>query len=351
MKINTIGLTLQSLADKLDKDGVHFVGLSGGKDSGACAALAKYAGVHAVYFFCDTGHEKPETLAYIDELEVALGQPIIKLRKTYTAEEWAAKRDQVQKAWSQWYTPALRSKRAKEMAVREMYPPVGGVTLQTALETLRPSGDTFRDNLVFHGTMPHKTGKFCSLELKTEMAWRHISDYLNTKHDGEEVYWWSGVRAQESAQRAELHPLEECELDPSGYTTSLRPIIDLTHDDVFAMCDYVGIPLNPLYKRGDKRVGCGECFEANKRAIRNSFTRDPALLDRTLWLEHEVGKVNRRSIQRGLSYVPFFRESYRLKQYNNWASAAQIFEWSMSGRGSGGDIITNSCDSIYGLCE
>lgn len=342
---------LDKLAAQLDPDGVHFIGLSGGKDSAACAALAKYAKVNAVYLFCDTGHEKPETIAYLKRLEASLGQPIITLRKVITAEDFAAKRVKVAKAWREWYSPPLRSKAARALNVREMYPPVTEERITEALKVLHPSADIFRDVLVYHGTMPHKTGKFCSLELKTEQAWAHIQSYLDTEHEGSEVYWWSGVRAQESPSRALLPASEECKLDESGYTTSLRPIVGLVHEEVFKICDYVGVPTNPLYTQGDKRVGCGECFEANKRAIRNSFTRSPALLHRTIMLEKEVAKVNRRSIQRGLDYVPFFREAYRLKQYGNWASAAEVYQWSLTGRGSGEEILTTSCDSIYGLCE
>lgn len=342
---------IKKLSENIDREGVHIIGVSGGKDSGACIALATYLKLNAVFLFCDTGHEKMETLSYLHSLDAFTQRPIVHLKKEVTEEQFKAKRDRISSEWREWYVPQLRTKASKALGVRHMYPPVPEEKIKEALALLHPTGDAFRDLLVLHGTMPQKTGKFCSLELKTELAWDYISEYLDSSHEGEEVFWWSGVRAQESPVRAGLPISEPCGMDGSGYVTSLRPILDLTHEQVFELCEYVGVPHNPLYTQGDKRVGCGECFEANKRAIRNSFTRAPYLLYRTKMLEEVVAKVNRRAIQLNKKYVPFFREAYRLKQYDNWASAEQVFEWSKQGRGSGEEIIINSCDSVYGLCE
>jgi 3'-phosphoadenosine 5'-phosphosulfate sulfotransferase (PAPS reductase)/FAD synthetase len=332
-----------------DKDAVHFIGMSGGKDSALCVALAEYAGLNFKAFTCDTHHEKPETYAYLRSLHT----PITVLTKHTTEDDFKARRANVRKAWAQWYYPQLGSARAREMDVHMAYPPVVGTALDTALEALRPTGDAFRDRLVIHGTMPQKTGKFCSLEMKTEIAWDFISDYLNGEHQGEDVYWWSGVRSQESKSREGLNVLADCNRDSSGYVKTFLPIYELTHDEVFGLLKYLNYPVNELYTKGDRRVGCGECFEANKQSIRNSFTRDPSALERILWLEREVATVNRRAIQLGCSYVPFFREAYRLGQYGNWASASQVFEWSKTKRG--GKVVDDTyritlCDSVYGLC-
>ncbi len=142
-------------------------------------------------------------------------------------------------------------------------------------------------------------------------------------------------------------------MDASGYVQNYRPIYHLTHDEVFAILKYMGLPVNPLYMRGDKRVGCNECFESNKAAIRNTFTRDPQALERIEYLEREVAKVHRLSAQFGKDYVPFFREAYRLGRYGNWASARQVFEWSKTKTGSTerAHIKISACDSVYGLCD
>lgn len=336
-----------------DPDAVHYIGVSGGKDSVACLALAEFAGVRYTGLVCDTHHEKAATYRYLQELSDVLPGRLKTLTRITSEEEFAAKRVYLRREWRKWTSPALRSKPAKELGVRVMLPPVAEEDITRALAALWPTGDAFRDRLVLHGTMPHITGKFCSLELKTELAWSEIEGFLSSDHNGENVYWWSGVRAQESPRRARLPVCEPCALDRSEYVQSFRPILSLSHDQVFMIAKYMGLPTNPLYLRGDARVGCNECFESGKRAIRNTFTRDPEALARVERLERDVAVVSRRAVQEGREYVPFFREAYRLRQYDCWASARQVFEWSQTTRGGvrrGAPLVVTSCDSIYGLC-
>ncbi|ANO58056.1 phosphoadenosine phosphosulfate reductase [Shewanella phage SFCi1] len=331
----------------------HFIGLSGGKDSTACAAVAEYAGVEYTAFVCDTGHEKPVTLQYLDDLRKALSGEVVTLQKKTTLAEFERRRAYIREEWSQWRIPDLRSKARKALGVRQMQPPVPAPFIERACATLTPTGDAFLDVLLVHGTMPQKRGKFCSLELKTELAWGElIQPYLDGPHDGEDVVWWSGVRAEESVARQGLAVYEPCGMDESGYVFNFRPIYHLKHEDVFQIMQYMGLPWNPAYQLGDKRVGCNECFEANKSAIRNSFTRDPSGLDTIERWEREVAKVPRFAVQNGISHVPFFREAYRLERYGNWATAREVFEWSQTKRGSTekSDLTITSCDSVYGLC-
>jgi len=51
----------------------HILGLSGGKDSTALAILLHKEIPAMEYFFCDTGHELPETKSYLKLIEAILG--------------------------------------------------------------------------------------------------------------------------------------------------------------------------------------------------------------------------------------------------------------------------------------
>jgi hypothetical protein len=66
----------------------HICGISGGKDSSALAVYMRDRVPQMEYFFCDTGAELPETYAYLDKLETALGKPIERLNARKGFDHW-----------------------------------------------------------------------------------------------------------------------------------------------------------------------------------------------------------------------------------------------------------------------
>lgn len=66
----------------------HICGISGGKDSSALAVYLRDRVPQMEYFFCDTGAELPETYAYLDKLETALGKPIQRLNARKGFDHW-----------------------------------------------------------------------------------------------------------------------------------------------------------------------------------------------------------------------------------------------------------------------
>ena len=58
----------------------HVLGISGGKDSAALAIYMRDRVPEMEYFFTDTGAEVPETIEFLDLLEVYLGKPIARLQ-------------------------------------------------------------------------------------------------------------------------------------------------------------------------------------------------------------------------------------------------------------------------------
>ena len=76
----TVQEALEGLADP---EVLHIINISGGKDSAALAVHVKerYPRIHeaALYLFCDTGTELPETYEYLRRLEAFLGKPVQRL--------------------------------------------------------------------------------------------------------------------------------------------------------------------------------------------------------------------------------------------------------------------------------
>jgi 3'-phosphoadenosine 5'-phosphosulfate sulfotransferase (PAPS reductase)/FAD synthetase len=66
----------------------HVLGISGGKDSAALAIFLRDRVPEMEYFFCDTGHELPETYEYLVRLEAFLGKPIARLNSERAFDYW-----------------------------------------------------------------------------------------------------------------------------------------------------------------------------------------------------------------------------------------------------------------------
>jgi hypothetical protein len=66
----------------------HVLSLSGGKDSSALAVYLRDRVRDLQYVFCDTGKELQETYDFLDDLEVYLGKPIIRLSDERGFDHW-----------------------------------------------------------------------------------------------------------------------------------------------------------------------------------------------------------------------------------------------------------------------
>ncbi len=71
--------------------------------------------------------------------------------------------------------------------------------------------------------------------------------------------WLTGIRAEQSANRQEMHPAE---WDAGHQLVKVHPLFDWT----WAQCwDFVranGIPVNPLHQQGFVSIGCAPCTRA-----------------------------------------------------------------------------------------
>ena len=199
---------------------VCFISVSGGKDSTLCLALAleKYRGTDTpvIPVFADTCWEHPATYQYLEQLEEFFG---IKIHRVSGFKGGL---------------PAL-----------------------------------IRKNTIF----PSPRRRFCTQLLKTEPQRKFYEQfYFNFPFEVAEV--WQGIRRDESVRRRNTEDF----LLPAGERTRfgevypfhiyfLYPIKDLTERQVFEELRKRGIPLNPLYAQGFRRVGCYPCFLSKKDII------------------------------------------------------------------------------------
>jgi 3'-phosphoadenosine 5'-phosphosulfate sulfotransferase (PAPS reductase)/FAD synthetase len=183
------------------------------------------------FVVADTGHEHPDTLGHLQLLAVKLGQPIETVRGPYTFLELAKKKR----------------------------------------------------------VFPSTKSRFCTTELKV----KPMAEYVHGLQDsGEEVVVALGIRADESPSRSRMR---EWEPTSEAYDSPLwRPILRWTSEDVFECHRRHDMPPNPLYLRGQGRVGCWPCIMATKENLRAAFSDDPDLLGRLQEYEQEVAEVSPR---------------------------------------------------------
>jgi phosphoadenosine phosphosulfate reductase len=72
--------------------------------------------------------------------------------------------------------------------------------------------------------------------------------------------WVTGVRREQSATRAQAQPVE---IDTAnGGIAKISPILEWTHEDIWAYIKSHKLPYNPLHDRGFPSIGCAPCTRA-----------------------------------------------------------------------------------------
>ena len=309
------------------------VHVSGGKDSTACALLAieRFPDADIRLVHADVGNEHPITEEYVREyLPKALGVPVEIVKADFT--------------------DAIDRKGAKlqkiidgESEAREYKYPWTPESAARALESLHPTGTPFLDMCLSRGVFPSRRRQFCTSELKIQPMMEWLDDLLQQGH---EVASWQGVRADESASRANL---SEGEVVGGGYSI-FRPILRWSAQEAI---DYVlskGVRLNDLYLMGQSRVGCMPCVNSSKSSLKEIAARFPEVIDRIEEWEALVAESSRPGV------AAFFHSGLlpdgSLKHPNIRAKV----EWSKTSRGGSQYSLLDgieplACSSAYGLCE
>lgn len=217
------------------------------------------------------------------------------------------------------------------------------------VETIKPPLD-FYELAKKKGRFPSVKARFCTQELKIFPSQRYI---LGLMHDGAKVLLMTGVRASESAKRAEL---PEFEWDNFYACDIYRPLLHWSIEDVWAMLAKYSIPRNPLYDFGAKRVGCLPCIMSRKSEIRMIAKNFPERIDMIRQAELETGKV---STFYPRTFVPLSHRSREIVTKDgetmNVPTIDDVVDWSKTARGGMNYNFDfdgpTMCSSNLGACE
>lgn len=206
------------------KDEHIVLGMSGGKDSTACALLLEKNGIKFDRVFMDTGWEHPALYDYIkDVLEPRFGKVHI-----------------------------LRS---------HLYP------------------DGLEQMIRKKGFFPTHNRRFCTKELKLYP----LKKYIRAIDDS--VISVAGIRKEESPKRSRM---SKWEFDKGLLVDVFRPLLDYSFDDIIRMHQEADIAPNPLYLQGAERVGCFPCIFARKSEIDQVSRLWPERIDQIEKLEADL---------------------------------------------------------------
>lgn len=308
--------------------------VSGGKDSTAMLLLAIENSVNNLHpVFADTGHEHPAVYEYLDYLEQQLGLTIERLVADFSVQI-AHKREVVQTKW--------RAEGVSEQVI------------ETALSVLQPTGIPFLDLCLWKGRFPSSHARFCTEHLKRDPINAWIETLLTDAETGE-VFSWQGVRAEESAARANLAELEEDAKRPGLW--HYRPILGWTAAEVFDFHRKHGVNWNRLYEQGMGRVGCMPCINTNKAELRQIAQRFPEEIDRVRQWEHLVSKASKRQSATFFTATMDPTVSANDQISPETHGIDRTIAWSKTSHGGRQfDLIATSapaigCASVYGLCD
>lgn len=316
----------------------HVVSYSGGKDSTALLGLAlgHCQREHVIVLAADTGNEHALTLRHWEDTERALGIEIVRLKADFS-EQIRRKRMFIARDQRTGRDENGRRKRWTNKAKRR------------ALAVLHPTGNPFLDLCLWKGRFPSRKAQFCTEELKRNII---VSYQLDLIDDGWGVVSWQGVRRDESLNRRHVKKIER--IGPRLW--AFRPLVDRTALEVFAYCAARGLPINPLYLQGMKRVGCMPCINVGKDELREIAARFPEYIDERAEWERLVSAASKRGYSTFLNHTNR-PDNMRVDEIFAREKIDSVVEWAKTSRGGRQyDLLAfasnpSGCSSAYGLCE
>ena len=121
---------------------------------------------------------------------------------------------------------------------------------------------------------PGVKSRFCTIELKIKPTQNLITRLRARGWD--KIVMCSGVRGAESFERSKL-----VEREPKDdLIEEWRPLLKWSLSDIWAIHKRHGVPPNPLYAMGARRVGCYPCIMSRKQEIAVASVQSPETFDR-----------------------------------------------------------------------
>ena len=366
----------------MDKSKIrHVVNLSGGKDSTATLIVAMETITdhsRIIPVFADTGNEHETTYQHIDDLEKITGIPVNRL-SVDLSDKFKLRRENLpgnyrqKMAEKRWYRErgmfykeeATPAERLEAKAYGKLYRDRTFTDARTedkiarALAVMHPTGNQFLDMCLLRGGFPGSVSrKFCTETLKIDPIKEFLHCLLDNP-DVEHIWQWVGIRRDESPGRKNARRYEIPDI--AGDIYIYRPLVDWTAQDVFAAHARAGIPWNPLYEKGMKRVGCFPCINVGKAELQAIATRYPEHIDKIREWERIVGEA---SMQDMATFLPASnrmtakQKEQKMPPDEVWEIGnidAQV-EWSKTVHGGEqydleAFVEPPVCSSWHGLCE
>ncbi len=167
--------------------------------------------------------------------------------------------------------------------------------------------------------MPNTMMRFCTENLKIKPA---LDFYKTFKDKGVDFINIVGVRREESKNRKDT----ECFAISQDGIKTLYPVAYWNTQKVFDYHKENGIDVNPLYKKGAKRVGCYPCIFATRHEIQ---MLEPKYKQRLRKLEKNISEI----VGKKYTWFDPKKDKYLRKTLDF------------------GEDYENKCVNQYGICE
>ena len=309
-----------------NKKTAYVLGMSGGKDSTACALYLQEQNIPFRAVFFDTGWEHDATYGYLDSLERRLGIEI----------EWRRNLPQLD---------ASQEKAAQKVEA----------ALALASSHWGDSQSAMVRWCVKKAMFPSRRLRWCTQEMKYRLARAEMQAEHRAGRLPVNVV---GVRAEESAARARL---PERGLDGGLDAMVWRPLLHWTQGQVVAIHQRHGLAPNPLYLRdkGARRVGCWPCIQCGKAELR-LLARDEKRVAALELLEAVVGRLaQERRARNGaqpLEGLPAYFQASQRDQSGRRGTVPirKHLEWAQTSRGGRQMLLDLPSDSgcmRWGMCD